>query len=51
MAAARLQAIVRATDTACRFGGDEIVVLLTDFDDCARASHVAHEIRKRLATP
>jgi len=51
MAAARLQAIVRATDTACRFGGDEFVILLTDVDDGARSSHVAQEIHKRLANP
>src|SRR5579859_3243688 len=50
-AAARLQAIVRASDTACRFGGDEFIVLLTDVDDCARSSHVAEEIRRRLADP
>src|SRR5579859_2843464 len=51
MAAARLQAIVRATDTACRLGGDEFVILLTDVDDGARSSHVAQEIHKRLANP
>jgi len=51
MAAARLQAIVRATDTACRFGGDEFVILLTNVDDGARASYVAQEIHRRLANP
>lgn len=50
-AAARLQAVIRATDTACRFGGDEFIVLLTDVEDPARSLNVAQEISKRLANP
>jgi len=50
-ATARLQAVIRTTDTACRFGGDEFVVLLTDVEDPASSLDVAQEICKRLANP
>lgn len=49
--ATRLQAIMRATDTACRYGGDEFVVLLSDIDATTSAADVAMRIRDRLATP
>jgi diguanylate cyclase (GGDEF)-like protein len=49
--AARLTACLRATDTACRYGGDEFVVLLPELEerDCFLA--VARKIRARLASP
>jgi diguanylate cyclase (GGDEF)-like protein len=49
--AKRLQACIRAGDTACRYGGDEFVLLLPDVDDEQQALDVAEKIRRRLAKP
>jgi diguanylate cyclase (GGDEF)-like protein len=49
--AARLTACIRASDTACRYGGDEFVVLLPDFEGQLSAVNVADKIRSRLAAP
>jgi diguanylate cyclase (GGDEF)-like protein len=49
--AARLTACVRASDTACRYGGDEFVVLLPEFKSQVRAVAAAEKIRMRLAMP
>jgi diguanylate cyclase (GGDEF)-like protein len=49
--ATRLAASVRASDTACRYGGDEFVVLLPEIGDKEAAAAVADGIRAQLAAP
>ena len=49
--AERLQSCIRGCDTACRYGGDEFVLLLPEVDDDKRALVVAEKIRARLAKP
>jgi diguanylate cyclase (GGDEF)-like protein len=49
--AERLLSCIRGSDTACRYGGDEFVVLLPEVDDQNRALVVAGEIHARLARP
>jgi diguanylate cyclase len=46
--AVRLGTCLRASDTACRYGGDEFVVLLPELDGKNGAVVVAHNIRERL---
>jgi diguanylate cyclase (GGDEF)-like protein/PAS domain S-box-containing protein len=47
----RLKACMRATDTVCRQGGDEFVVLLGEIDQPQDAAHVAETLRARLSLP
>ena len=47
----RLQACIRASDTVCRHGGDEFVILLTEVADDAGALLAAEKIRTHLAIP
>ncbi len=49
--AAVLEASMRASDTAARFGGDEFVILLEDMRDPIEANLVAHRIMDALAMP
>jgi len=49
--AVRLVACIRATDTACRYGGDEFVVLLPELSGKEGAVVAADHIRTRLAAP
>ena len=49
--AARLLASIRASDTVCRHGGDEFVILLTEVADDEGAFRAAENIRMHLATP
>ncbi len=49
--AARLSACIRTTDTVCRQGGDEFVILLRTIDDPQDAAHVAAKLFAALASP
>lgn len=49
--AARLAACIRTTDTLCRQGGDEFVILLRTIDDPQDAAHVAAKLFAALASP
>lgn len=47
----RLTAGIRGVDTACRYGGDEFVLLLPEIDRPETAADVAAKIRARLGIP
>lgn len=47
----RLTAGIRSVDTACRYGGDEFVLLLPEIDHPETAAEVAAKIHTRLALP
>ncbi len=49
--AARLQALVRESDTVARLGGDEFVVLLPALSSAAGVGHVAAKVLAALAAP
>ena len=49
--AARLSACIRTSDTACRFGGDEFVILLPELERQESAAAAAGKIRAHLAAP
>lgn len=49
--AARLRACTRTSDTACRYGGDEFVILLPQYEGQESAVAVAEKIRANLAAP
>jgi diguanylate cyclase (GGDEF)-like protein len=49
--AARLTAYIRVSDTACRYGGDEFVVLLPDYISHGQAVAATENIHARLAEP
>ncbi|WP_313950608.1 EAL domain-containing protein [Accumulibacter sp.] len=49
--AGRLVACVRATDTVCRHGGDEFVILLADIEQPQDAAHVAEKLHAASAAP
>jgi len=49
--AARLVACLRISDTACRYGGDEFVVLLPDFEGQDSAAAVVEKIRAQVQSP
>ncbi len=47
----RIKAIVRATDTVCRFGGDEFILLLPEVDGSAGAARLAGRILAAFRRP
>jgi len=49
--ASRLNLCVRTTDTVCRQGGDEFVILLVEIEQPQDAAHIADKLRVELATP
>ncbi|BAU49346.1 diguanylate cyclase [Sulfurifustis variabilis] len=49
--AERLVACIRSADTACRYGGDEFVVMLPEIDGAECCASVERKIRTRLAAP
>lgn len=49
--AARLVACVRVTDTVCRQGGDEFVILLAAIDHAQDAAHVAEKLIAAFVAP
>ncbi len=49
--AARLRACMRTSDTACRYGGDEFVILLPQYEGQESAVAVAEKVCARLAAP
>ena len=49
--ATRLASSIRRSDTACRYGGDEFVVLLSEIDNREHAIATLKKIRERLAQP
>ncbi len=50
-AAERLLACVRNTDTVCRQGGDEFVILLAYIDQAQEAAHVAEKLLAEFSRP
>jgi diguanylate cyclase (GGDEF)-like protein len=49
--AQRLSACLRTADTACRYGGDEFIVMLPEIDGEESAGVVEQKIRAQLAAP
>ena len=46
--AARIRASIRADDIACRYGGDEFVVLMSKIRDATFVTSIAEKIRDRI---
>lgn len=51
MVAQRLLSMVRESDTVCRQGGDEFVILLPEFTDVAHLERLAIKIREEIQAP
>ncbi|GAB2885291.1 EAL domain-containing protein [Uliginosibacterium flavum] len=49
--AERLQHCVRDTDTICRQGGDEFIIVLPEISDIEVSARIAEKILRRLAEP
>ena len=50
-AAARLRACVHSSDTVCRFGGDEFVIILSNMADEQETEQVAESVLQAFAEP
>jgi len=50
-AALRIQDVLRSTDTAARFGGDEFAVVLSDIDEISTVELIVSRILKALSSP
>lgn len=49
--AERLITCIRYGDTACRYGGDEFVIMLPEIDSSEDAAVVAEKLRAQLSRP
>jgi diguanylate cyclase (GGDEF)-like protein len=49
--ATRLSSSIRKSDTACRYGGDEFILLLTEITDNAHVVKALKKVRAALAPP
>ncbi|WP_390591806.1 putative bifunctional diguanylate cyclase/phosphodiesterase [Simiduia litorea] len=47
----RITDSIRASDTACRFGGDEFIVILTDLQDATQAERISTKLLRTLSKP
>jgi diguanylate cyclase len=49
--AARLLSCIRVCDTACRYGGDEFVILLPEIESASQLDRVKRKIGRNLCSP
>ena len=49
--AARIKSVIRGTDVAARFGGDEFAILQSDVDDPSQVGTLAAKLREVIAEP
>ncbi|MGB6748643.1 MAG: bifunctional diguanylate cyclase/phosphodiesterase, partial [Xanthobacteraceae bacterium] len=49
--AARIKSVIRGTDVAARFGGDEFAILQSDVDDPSQVGTLAAKLRDVIAEP